>query len=884
MLSGVMGMVCFAGAGMSAPQASWEWCGWGGGGFFWAAAWDPSDENTLYMGGDVLGIYKSADKGKTWRIINNGLHDYGVYSLAVAKADPKVVYAMTTDGIARSDNGGELWKRLPESMNNAKALTIARHSTVRGVAVDPRDAMTVYAGSARGEVHKSTDGGETWSQLDFLSALSDEKADGGVKAARGRGYLIMRYSSPANEWGAHGRVEKHLGDGDDWSGFAKLGAKFLAPAGAPRLTAMPVVQSGAGWTWQEGERVDLVPGEWTEATIDLTKVADADDVRLVHLVVWSNGNGFDGDIGIDDVKLMNTGGTPMLPAELVIGDFESPGGADGWRKTGAADGRYAAGVFSSLETSRGRDAVPMAPIAAVVVAENDSKLIFVCHRKMGLFRSADGGATWTRPATPANASHVAVSTKDPRVVYGAFDRDGIWKSADAGVTWAKAPGAVPAGYAALEVVVDPRDADVAHVIVTGNWSGMYGVTRDGGKTFAFGQGWKRDADSNRTFAGHDRGGGDLSTPTNIAMSPTNPDRLFISANWTNIMSEDGGRTWLQRDTGADITCFHDIKFAGGSVFATAMDEGLFRSDDNGATWHHLAPRQWEAGLSGHQWKVLAWPKGDTFRMVSTVSPWYHDREFPNFVLISEDGGATFKRGTAGLPDYVSRSHTMWERAYARALVADPADPDVLWLGMDGAPEGEGRNGGGVFKSVDGGYTWKQLANQPGSRCVFYGLAVDPTNPERIFWGAGDQGNKTGVFGVWVSDDGGDSWRKAPEVNEWIFNIEVSPKGVAYAGGSSHLWRSADGGKTWRMNPYKFRGQTVVGIAVDPADGNRLWVSSTSWGGSDSGGIYESRDAGETWADITGDIPYRKPLVLRYNAAKKELWAAGVGAWKLKIEN
>jgi len=533
-VAGVMGMIMSTQTGLSASP-SWEWCGWGGGGFFWAAAWDPADANTLYLGGDVLGVYKSTDKGKSWKIINNGLHEYGVYSLAVAKSDPRVVYAMTTDGIARSDNGGDSWKRLPESMNTSKALTISRHSTVRGVAIDPTDAKVVYAGSAKGEVHKSVDGGETWRQVDFLSALKNASADGGTKAARGRGYLIMRYASTANEWGPHGRVEKHLGDGEDWSAFASLNAKLRAPAGAPRLTAMAVVQSGAGWVWQEGGRVDLVPEEWVEVSIDLTKVANADDVKFVHLVVWSNGNGFEGDIGVDDVRLVGTGstgvppvgneytggtpvgneytgvphvgneytgGTPVPPVERVIGDFESPGNTDGWQRTNAADGSYAKGVFSSLAP------VPLAsaPIGSVVIADGDPKLLFVCHRKLGLFRSADGGATWTRPATPANASNVAVSTKNPRIVYGAFAADGIWKSADAGVTWAKVPGEIPAGYPALEVVVDPRDADVAHVILAGNWSGQFGTTRDGGKTFAFSRQWTRDADSNRQFAGTTRAG------------------------------------------------------------------------------------------------------------------------------------------------------------------------------------------------------------------------------------------------------------------------------------------------------------------------------------------------------------------------------------------
>ena len=180
----------------------------------------------------------------------------------------------------------------------------------------------------------------------------------------------------------------------------------------------------------------------------------------------------------------------------------------------------------------------------------------------------------------------------------------------------------------------------------------------------------------------------------------------------------------------------------------------------------------------------------------------------------------------------------------------------------------------MFKSTDGGHNWKQLPNQPGSRRMMYGIKVDPSNPKRIVWGA--CGNTAGVY---VSENGGDSWTKAPGLNDWIFNVEVTPKGTIYAGGSQ-LYRSDDHGKSFRAVT-KLSGVTAVGIAVDPADENRVWISASTWDGNQAGGLYESLDGGKTWKDITGDIPYTKPLVVRYNAETKELWAAGPAAFKTK---
>ena len=76
---------------------------------------------------------------------------------------------------------------------------------------------------------------------------------------------------------------------------------------------------------------------------------------------------------------------------------------------------------------------------------------------------------------------------------------------------------------------------------------------------------------------------------------------------------------------------------------------------------------------------------------------------------------------------------MWGQGYARALAADPQNEAVLYLGIDGDPDpASGSQGGGIFKSIDGGRHWQQLAQQPASRRMLYGLAVDPTDSKRLF--------------------------------------------------------------------------------------------------------------------------------------------------------
>ncbi|MDQ2798268.1 MAG: hypothetical protein M3Y13_01320, partial [Armatimonadota bacterium] len=147
----------------AAPSAAWEPAGWGGGGLFWSAAFDPARPDVIYMGGDVAGVYKTEDDGKHWRMINNGLSSYAVYSLAVAPGVPNLVYAGTTGGVCRSADGGEHWQALPET--GKLGITAQREKSVRALAVDPTDGNVVYAGTPTGKIFKTTDGGQTWRQI-----------------------------------------------------------------------------------------------------------------------------------------------------------------------------------------------------------------------------------------------------------------------------------------------------------------------------------------------------------------------------------------------------------------------------------------------------------------------------------------------------------------------------------------------------------------------------------------------------------------------------------------------------------------------------------------------------------------------------------------------
>lgn len=689
-------------------EPHWTWAGWGGGGWFWCTAFDASDPNTLYMGGDVIGIYKSTDCAESWSFANRGLHNYAVYAIAASKSAPQTVYAMTTDGMARSVDGGAHWKPLEQTRKNHLHLSAKRSGSVQPIAIDPTNDRRVVVGSGEGRLYETTDGGDTWKELPYQSVFPPQEPD------------------------------------------------LQAPKRNPKR-----------------------------------------------------------------------------------------------------------------------------PISSVLISEANPNQLFVSHLAGGLFRSDDRGLTWKAlgvGVVPVAAQHITGGTaKSPNRLYATFGRQGVYVSLDGGETWNQAPGELPKDTVARMTAVDPRNPLTVHLIAK---NGHF-ITYDGGETWIPCRLYERDFRYNPTLPEEPWGrrkSGLLTDASGIAVSPMDPDRIFVAANWNNVISRDGGASWKESARGADISCIHDLRFAKGSVYAAAMDEGLLRSDDNGASWKQLTPKRWRAGLSGHQWRVLPTVRDDgSVRLVSTLSAWKHgSTEFPNTILLSNDNGASFTPVTAGLPTVRPRHNTMWEEGYARALAVDPLDPNVLYLGIDGEsdPNDKGAKAiGGVYKSTDGGWHWHRLAAQPGSQRMFYGLAVDPTNPQRIFWGACGKNS-----GVYRSPDGGATWEKT-SLTDWIYNLEVMPSGTVLAGGK-HLWISRDHGETWTQAT-ELKGVTICGMAFDPENEQRIWIAGNRWGTSAGEGVWESVDGGRSWANITGDLPNTRPNNLRYNAATKELWAVGPAAFRVR---
>lgn len=840
-------MMIFGSAAAQTPT-NWEWCGWGGGGFFWATAYHPTKPGVIYMGGDCAGMYKSEDDGKNWRMINNGLIDYAVYGIAVDAKSPDTVYALTESGTCKSTDAGEHWVVLPETVKGKLGILADRHVSVRPMAADPSNSDVVYAATPAGKIFKSGDGATSWKEVYQVAAAGEMPAD------------ALRAEFPPGPPFYGGLFFPVIAPKEAVKGF---GMSFKANGEAPR-TAHIVLMTAGGAVYRCKNLSSLMEKtDWQEIVLgveDFEIDPDQAKQKKEQSANWPK------QVDLKTVNRMDLACSGMpKPLVVFVRGFYFAG--EGGKKISVKDfaGEKKVNTYGGLRTGG-----PKAPaLASVSVSSKNPQLVMAASPQAGVFISRDGGKTWEPAAgAPKSAQCVIADPKDANVLYGAFGTQGVHKSVDGGKTWSAINDGVRKDVKIMEIAVSPANSNEIVCIGEIDWNGFVFWSDNGGQKWAMTSKLTADLSANPTF-----GMGNISRPTNVTYCPTDAKKLFISSNWRPVFSEDGGRTWRERDRGADISCVYDLRFSGKRVYAACMDEGVLWSEDGGKQWQQAWPKGPEAAkIAGHYWRLAVSQNNGVDRIVSSCSPWNATQ--PNCVVLSEDGAKSFKIiNGAGLPNYKPNGNTMWGQSYPRAMAADPKDPKVIYMGMDGDAEG-GKSGGGIFKSVDGGYTWKQLANQPGSRRMFMGLVVDPTDSKRLYWGACGNGG-----GLWRSEDGGESWKHVFKNETWIFNVLVTADGTVYAPGKD-MWRSDDHGNTWKKLTNWSEGQ-IIAMESHPRDPKTMWYCNMKHGGTAWGHIMKTTDGGKTWTEITGDIGYRKPVVLRFNEATNELWAAGVGIFRTK---
>jgi photosystem II stability/assembly factor-like uncharacterized protein len=248
---------------------------------------------------------------------------------------------------------------------------------------------------------------------------------------------------------------------------------------------------------------------------------------------------------------------------------------------------------------------------------------------------------------------------------------------------------------------------------------------------------------------------------------------------------------------------------------------------------------------------------------------------PQVYYFGATGGGVFKTTDAGAT-WNPVSDGQFANGDVGSIAVSESDPNTVYVGMgEACIRGNASPGDGVYKSTDAGKTWKNVGLKETEQIGK--VVVDPRNANVVYVAAlGHQFGPNPERGVFKSTDGGTTWKqiltRGPKAGAVDLSLDPSNPAVIYAafwevyrtpyslesgGAGSGLWKSTDGGETWKdltHNPGMPKGQQGrVGVSVSPANPQRVYALVEA----EDGGAFKSDNGGDTWTHTTSNNEIRQ---------------------------
>ncbi len=334
-----------------------------------------------------------------------------------------------------------------------------------------------------------------------------------------------------------------------------------------------------------------------------------------------------------------------------------------------------------------------------------------------------------------------------------------------------------------------------------------------------------------------------------------------------------------------------------TIYVGAAGGGVWKSEDSGTTFKPVFDREPVQSIGA----IAVDPRNPKTVWVGTGESWTRNSvSIGDGIYKSDDGGESWKNVGLRGSERVAR------------IVIDPADGNVVYACVPGKLWSDSADRG-VYRTRDGGRSWRKILAGENLSTGCSGLAMDPKDPRVLFAGLWDFRRKGWTFrsggdgpdapsgsGLWRSEDGGDHWRELTAASgpglppqPWgRVEVAVAPSDsrVVYAlieSKDSALYRSGDGGRTWEARDRSalmvWRPFYFGRLVVDPRDPNRVFKPGGTLIVSEDGGKSFAQTGGGShgdWHDLWIDPENGKHVVGGDDGGLWTSWDGGSRWWKM----
>ena len=472
---------------------------------------------------------------------------------------------------------------------------------------------------------------------------------------------------------------------------------------------------------------------------------------------------------------------------------------------------------------------------------------------------ADELIIWEQTGGPLGAAVqvITVSPRDPKVLYVGTP-GGLYRSSNGGDSWERLAGGELEQQDISIVVVNPREYDA---IYAGGVDGLFRSTDAGTQWVRLGEGLSADA------------------VHSLVVHPQQPI-LYAGTNESVFKSPDGGERWLPARRGlpeGDVwtLALHPID---PNVIYAGTDDGVFVSSDAGNRWfptnhglpsqarvHRLVIDAYDVNLMSAGTSMgsfcsrdggISWSQTDSSGIDALAAGCVLDSS----LLLSRSGRTSDSPPVGEQISRASLEQGRWEPVLS--LAVSPRDARLLYKGT----------ARGFYKSSDGGISWE--ASNVGLIGSEIRSLVDVPDTNGQLYAA----TSGGVY--WTEDSGG-TWQERssglPTEGLSILAIDPDNRERIYAGTQTgEIYVSGDGALSWELAHRLSIGEAHLTGLVACAGIAREATETALYAGTDSAGVWFSRDMGENWAPLNYGLPEMAVDAIRCAPGTREYLYIGVG--------